>query len=476
MTKRSPVCPVATGVALILVVGCPQAFGVGESPGAVGQPPGVSSASAEPARPKRSGTRRQFNLRGDTVGVVLEYLSPTLTPEGLRQETLETARQLMKDFPGQTDPLGLMGTAHFQLGNTAEAATWWQRVLARNPKRADAYLGMAGIAMKAGEYEKVAGLCRKAIEIAPRLPGVHHRLAEALLELAKPKEAIAEAEQEVAIRPDDGGAYYLLGQAWFHLKEYEKAVSCYEKTLQLQPKASAACYRLSLAYARLGDAEKARTYREKFQAFREDIVDSSRARIMKISDVSQIATIASRIHTDAATVYRTEGWIPTAEAHWQRAAALDTRNPVCRRRLVELYMRFGRLTEAAALAEQLRQIDPENATYHLNTGVIYAGLRRFDAAEAALRRAVDLAPEKAAALRTLVGVLVHGTGKGADAKALARRLVDLEPTAPNYLLLGQACETDGDLPGALAATRRAAELAPDHQGVKAVLERLQQKE
>jgi Flp pilus assembly protein TadD len=45
-----------------------------------------------------------------------------------------------------------------------------------------------------------------------------------------------------------------------------------------------------------------------------------------------------------------------------------------------------------------------------------------------------------------------------EAKTLAQRLVELEPTAPNYSILAEACHRNSDQAGAREALRRAMDL------------------
>ena len=63
-----------------------------------------------------------------------------------------------------------------------------------------------------------------------------------------------------------------------------------------------------------------------------------------------------------------------------------------------------------------------------------------------------------------------------DLKALAQKAVDLAPTAPHYVLLGQACYRNKDAAAALAAIERAIELDPGNVQTRRIYERLQQEQ
>ena len=112
----------------------------------------------------------------------------------------------------------------------------------------------------------------------------------------------------------------------------------------------------------------------------------------------------------------------------------------------------------------------------MHAGVLHAELQQWDAAEEALRKGIELAPQRTPGYRALVQVLMSANRKLSEAKALARKLAELKPDAGNYFLLSEVCEREGDLAGALAARRRAAELDPGSEKIRKAYKRLQQKE
>lgn len=404
-----------------------------------------------------------------------------LTAEALEQEAFAVARQTIEDFPDTSDPLGLMGTVHHQFDNDDEAVEWWERVLQRNPRRADAYIGMAAVAADKEDYEKSIELCRKAQEIAPDLVDVDRRLAEALVAVGRPEEAIEILDRAVRNFPNASEAYYLLGQSYLQLKQYDQAVTNYAKALALRPRYTNACFGLATAYSRLRQREKAAQYRKTFQELRaaelESVERVKRNRAKRVdTDLDHAIRVVAKTRGDAGQVYRGHGWLHEAQQHWLRAAALDPKNQTSRKGLVELYMQRGQREEAVEICRQLIEIAPHNALYHSNTGVLLAQLQRFDEAEQSLRKGVELAPKNASGYRPLLEVLMYGSKDFAQAKAVGKQFVELEPTAGNYAILSEACDRDGDLPGALAAIGRAAELDPESGHIKNAQKWLRAKE
>jgi len=398
------------------------------------------------------------------------------TEAALKEETLGMVRQLLKDLPNDAGAVGLMGTVCKFYGDTAEALVWWQRCLEIDPSRVDAYHAMAMVAWRKGEYQEALQLWRKACEINPNLQAMYHPYAEALLDMGKAEEAIAAAEKGLSIRPNDRENYLLLGKAHLQLKDYAKAADNYEKARQLRPDESRSYYGLAAVYARQGQADKARQYTEQFKKLR-DAEDKARVDHRRASDYhARLVWALAKVRTDAGRLYAARGMPEKAEEHWRRAAAFDPENKVCRQELVALYMRTGRERRALTFAEQLRAIDPKNAVYHLNAGALLAALERLDAAEEATRKGLELAPGLAVGYRSLVRILLLRNQRLPEAKALVRKLVELEPAAPNYGLLGEVCAQAGDLPGARAALERAMQLDPGNEEFRAAYRGLQGKE
>ncbi len=101
---------------------------------------------------------------------------------------------------------------------------------------------------------------------------------------------------------------------------------------------------------------------------------------------------------------------------------------------------------------------------------------KYDDAEQAIRRAAKLRPD-AAEVHLQTGILACRRARWKDAVEPLRKGIALAPeNAAGHYYIGEALNHADDLPGALAAFQRAAELEPDHwralKGVGIVLDRL----
>ena len=84
----------------------------------------------------------------------------------------------------------------------------------------------------------------------------------------------------------------------------------------------------------------------------------------------------------------------------------------------------------------------------------------FEEAEQAYRKAIELTPRQAGGYLALAGLYLDKGRKLPEARKLAEKAVELEPTAKNYFLLGAACLRSGDAAAARSAARQAAALDP----------------
>ncbi len=108
--------------------------------------------------------------------------------------------------------------------------------------------------------------------------------------------------------------------------------------------------------------------------------------------------------------------------------------------------------------------------------MLAARLKRFDAAEQAFQKVVQLAPENAGGYEGLVRLYLSANTKLAQAKRYAQAAVRLSPTAYYHYLLGETCARTGDTAGALAALKRAVDLEPGNREYLRRYEQLRTKE
>ena len=162
----------------------------------------------------------------------------------------------------------------------------------------------------------------------------------------------------------------------------------------------------------------------------------------------------------AGEIYLAAGKIEKAERLLIRAMKCSPGNTGTLLKLASLYKTTDRPAEALARYKELAAIEPAHAECNSNIRTLSVKVKQIAEAEAAFRKAAASMPISSSAYRTLARFYLEERMNLPRARALAEKAVMLDPTGPNYIVLGWACDSQGDKKGALTATQRAAELEP----------------
>jgi tetratricopeptide (TPR) repeat protein len=164
-----------------------------------------------------------------------------------------------------------------------------------------------------------------------------------------------------------------------------------------------------------------------------------------------------------------------AVARYRELLAGDPAHGEARLRLARLLERLGDGAEAVAVLSQGIGRDPDQVALTLERGIALTGLRRYEEAEADLRRALRLDPSGGAEIA--LGLLAWHRGLTIDAVAHFRRALERGPEdAKVYGYLADALNQAGDYQGAHRALEQALALDPRngkaHHLMGRVLDRL----
>ncbi len=396
------------------------------------------------------------------------------TIEALKTEEIETAQWLLREFPRQGGPMGLMGMVYNHHGNTQEAVRCWQAWVELDPEAIEAYYQMGWVATRRGEHEEAVTQWRNVLRLDPTRPGIHQQIAGALTCLGRQHEAIEALKQDIEVNPKAFHSHFLLGQAHLQLEQYEQAKRCYETAIQLKPDFPNAYFSLATVCRRLGQKDEAKRYAEDFKKLHTRELGVLKERNQTFDDLQSARGKAAKFYTEAGSYCREHGRAATAAKLWRRAAVLDPKNAECRRQLASWYEmnRFDR--EATQVYEELRALEPGDAMTHALLGVLYARSKRLDAAEEAMRKVVELAPERPEGYAALAQLYLHTNQNLAETRTLAQQAVKLQPIAWHYVLLSDACRRNGDPAGAVSAMERAVELEGGNKELKTRLRGLRE--
>lgn len=410
--------------------------------------------------------------------VQLPVIKPLSTKQeviALKNEEVELAEQLMRDFPGSDRSLVIMGNLCYRHGDIIKALEYWNKALQINPKQANVYKSIALLYMKKGQFDDAIEHFRKALEIQPELPDVYVNIGHSLMMSGRPKEAIKALEKEIQISPDSDFAYFLLGQTHLQQKEYQKAQEYYEMAIKIYPAYTNAYYGLASVCAKLGDHDKAKEYSESFKKLKARERKHLKGRKIKYDDFVETQKSAAMTYINVGRMYRENGKLTKAEELLKQAVGFDPENIVCYLELATLYQISKQPAKALQMYKKIRSIQPESAVPYLVIGILSSHLKRYDDSEEAFRKLITLVPQKSDGYRELARLYLKTGQNLPEAQSLAEKAVALEANANNYFVLSWAYYTNGDFVNALPAIRQAIQLDPDNQQYQLLYKQIQKR-
>jgi tetratricopeptide (TPR) repeat protein len=380
---------------------------------------------------------------------------PSFQPHAARDYLNAVARGLQTESEATAEMDFVRARLKSQLGEKEAAEKLARQALEKQPNRAEIHSFLAGLYIQQDRLDEAAPCLRRALELKPENPGEYRRLGMVLDRLGDRSGAQEAFTQAVRRGPEDATARLLLGRLLLDTDRVKEALPHFQEAVRLDPKLAGAYYGLSQAQHRLGDADGALASRQRFQELKLAEKGELDSIHQTYQDDSAMRTIAASFHAEVAGLFVQRRQAPLAEAHLRQAIRIAPQEPRPYEMLATLMLQSGRLREARGVCEDLVRHWPDQALYRVNLGTLLLQLREFPAALSELRRAVELDPRQPLALHNLARLHLESRQNPGEALALARRLVEVQPIAPNFDLLGWASFANGDLEAARSAASQA---------------------
>ena len=398
---------------------------------------------------------------------------PEFKAEAARAYLQTIVQTVQAEAGAEADACFILARVRDQLGEKGEAERLARRALECDPRRAEIQVFLAGLLILQDRMEAAAGCLRQAVQLKPEIPGGYRQLGMVLDRLGDREGARKAFEMGIQQAPQDGTAWLVLGRLLLDQGRTGDALLHLEKARQLDPKLSGAFYALSQAQSRLGAAEAARDSMKTFQQLKQLEKADLDAKNTGYDDEKLMRVLAAGFHTEVAELFLRKQQAALAEAHLRQAVRIAPQEPRGYEVLAALLVQTGRLAEARGLYEALVRLKPRQAGYRLNLGTVLLQLKDHAAAMEELKRALELDPEQPEALGNLARFYLSARRDLPEALGLCRRLVELQPTAASYDLLGWACYVNGQTNEARAAGAQAVEREPTNAVYRERYQRLQ---
>jgi len=420
--------------------------------------------------------RSTFDPEGPRLEKSIANLASEASPDAalLLHQAGEVADSLLREFPYSGDALDVVAQLYQGLGRTDDAVRCWERCIELDPELGSSlHAAIGSAAFEEGEFDVAAEHYRMAMNLDPGSSTHPVHLAEALIDRGKLEEAVEVLEGNLKTSPKSMPTNVLLGRAHLQLRQYEKARQHLEIGVQMGPEYTNAYYSLARACAALGDQEKSKEYLAKFKELQAQEEQLHRDFLKATGETDEISQLVVRTYTAAAQVYIAHGDYHTGEVHLVKAAELSANETDCRVVLAWLYEQQGRTDKALQELAGVSERASDNLSAQLSIASAYTRLQRFDEAENAYRKAIELTPHQAGGYAALTKLYIQAGRKSSEARILAQKAVELEPAAEYYFLLSLSCQSNGDLAGACCAAEQAMAADPNNEEYQRLNQRLQ---
>ncbi|MEZ4520835.1 MAG: tetratricopeptide repeat protein [Thermomicrobiales bacterium] len=221
----------------------------------------------------------------NSLGATIEQ-AQTAFDNGDYRSVVESCTNIIDQYPHYSAAHRLLGLAYLEQGDSAEAETWFARLLSHDPRDASAYLGLGLIAEDRGVLEHALAYCQVAWELAPydaqyrepinrvaekrygsdgRLRLTHAALAQIHANGARLRRAIKEYQSALIALPDRIDLWMGLAETLWILGENPDAAEIAREFLKDHSELVPALVILADLEHRTGDTDLALEYRERLR-------------------------------------------------------------------------------------------------------------------------------------------------------------------------------------------------------------------
>lgn len=362
----------------------------------------------------------------------------------------------------------------------------FEALLARKPDSAQAILGLARVkTLRGADKEEIAGLLRKAVEVAPNELLPRQILVAHHLRNQEPKVALTAAQNAVAALPKSAELLDSLGQAQVAAKEFNQAVSTYGKMAAMQPQATLPHLRMAGVYMANKDPAGAAQSLRKALEIQPNLLAAQQGltelavRGNRVPDALSMVKEIQKQRPQEAVGYALEGEVQAAAQNWtaaipayDKALKLAPNASDLAIKLHSVQLLAQKKREADALAASWLSKHPKDLKFTLYMGDRAVASNDLNAAAGHYQKALDLQPNSPLTLNNLAWVA--GKLGRKDALSLVEKADQLAPNNPAILdTWAMLLASQKNFDKALETQKRVVQLQPDAPVYKLNLAQIQ---
>lgn len=291
--------------------------------------------------------------------------------QGRLEEAASLYRKMLAENPRNADALHLLGVIELQKRSLPAALRFIDRAIEIDPDNA-AFLSNRGVALQdLKRYDEALSSYDRALATRPDNAEVLNNRGTVLRELKRFGESVQSYDRALALRPDYAEAHNNRGNALRELNRFDEAVSSYDRALKFQSGYADAWSNRGLALQELERWDEALASFDKAIALRPEDAVAHRNRGVALSLLQR--------HGDAV-------------ASFEKAIALKSDYAQAHNSLGNALAQLGKPDEAVACYQRALALKPDYAEAHINAARVLKDRRRFHDSILHYRAALAMEP------------------------------------------------------------------------------------
>ena len=303
-------------------------------------------------------------------------------------------------------PLLQQALALHNAGRFEEALAAYRRVLAAEPRNADAWHYLGVLLAQRGDHQGAIAAIGKALALDDKVPLAHFHLAESFRLIERHDEALASYDRAIALKPDFAPAHGRRAEVLLELRRPDEALQASEAALALAPQLAEAHDLRGNALLRLGRKEEALQAFDHAIAQQPDYAPAHNDRGQALYQLGRLEEAlgafrkAAAIAPDFYEALNNQGNVLSelecqqeALAAFRRALALKPEKAAAHYNIALLFIAMNRLREARAALDQAVSLDPLYGEAWFNRARVHDDLGQDEQALADSDRALEVKPE-----------------------------------------------------------------------------------
>jgi tetratricopeptide (TPR) repeat protein len=367
--------------------------------------------------------------------------------EGMLRRAIEQFQKVTEKDPSDAEAFVTLGRLYRLAQNSVEAEKAFQKALELDPDNEYALHGLALLYSDLGDTKTAVQMWERLAQRNPH-PRIFRALAATLSEARDYSGAVAALRRALELAPKDTEIKRELAENLLLKGEYNEAATLYRELADANPRDAQYPLRLSQIYRQQGDLKKAREAHERARALDPGSLEVQYNEVNLLEAEGQLASAIARLKEILNSTARV-AYAPPERAN--RVMLLE--------RLGLMYRANEQPREAVEAFRQMAQLDADlGARAAAQIIETYRAAKQFAQAEQEAERAFKQYPNDRM-LRLVRASLLADLGRGAEAVAEVKRLLDGSKDRETYLALAQICEKTKDFAGMAAALDEAERLS-----------------